>query len=231
MKRIGDVILALLLLAVCAGPMLLLAVLIRLTSRGPVLHWSQRVGQNNRLFWMPKFRTMRSDTPQVASHLLENPEAWMTPLGSFLRRTSLDELPQLWSILKGEMSFVGPRPALFNQHDLIEMRTRAGVHRLPVGLTGWAQINGRDESPLAEKVQHDRYYLAHRSLLFDLKIMLLTAGKVLLRQGTRVPPQLLGDDSLRQTPLRENSHNDNNTATSAETPGDRSVKRDRRQAA
>jgi O-antigen biosynthesis protein WbqP len=154
-----------------------------MTSRGPVLYWSDRVGRQNRIFKMPKFRSMRTDAPAVATHLLQNPESWLTPIGSLLRRSSLDELPQLWSILKGDMSFVGPRPALFNQHDLIAMRTEMGVHELVPGLTGWAQVNGRDELPIFDKVQLDAKYLRCRSFLFDLKIMWMTVVRVLARRG------------------------------------------------
>ncbi|MFQ5731700.1 MAG: sugar transferase, partial [Planctomycetaceae bacterium] len=166
---------------------------------GPVLYWSDRLGQGNRVFSMPKFRTMRIDTPQLASHLLENPEHWLTPLGGFLRRSSLDEFPQLWSILKGDMSFVGPRPALDNQRDLNDLRTEYGVHEIPVGLTGWAQINGRDECPLFEKVARDVYYLQHRSFRFDLKIIALTAWKVLRQEGTDVPKHLTGSRNSQPT--------------------------------
>jgi len=196
MKRAFDILLSLLLLVLGAVPLLVLAALVKLTSRGPVLYWSDRVGLGNRIFSMPKFRTMRIDTPQVASHLLPDPDAWLTPPGRFLRRTSLDELPQLWSIFKGDMSFVGPRPALFNQHDLIAVRTHYGVHEIPVGLTGWAQVNGRDESPLRHKVRHDVDYLQRRSLRFDLKILALTALKVLRREGTSVPGELIGSDGI-----------------------------------
>jgi O-antigen biosynthesis protein WbqP len=194
MKRTFDILVAAAAFVMLAFPMLAVAVLVKLTSRGAVLYWSDRVGRNNRIFSMPKFRTMRTDTPQVASHLLSDPDAWLTPIGGFLRTTSLDELPQLWSILKGDMSLVGPRPALFNQHDLIALRTAAGVHELPVGLTGWAQINGRDESPLEEKVAHDAQYLRQRSFLLDLKILALTAWKVVRREGTRVPERVAGAD-------------------------------------
>ena len=190
MKRLFDILVASAALLLFALPLLVIAMAVKLTSRGPVLYWSERVGRRNRLFSMPKFRTMRTGTPQVASHLLRDPDAWLTPIGGVLRTTSLDELPQLWSILKGDMSLVGPRPALFNQHDLIAMRTAAGVHELPVGLTGWAQINGRDESPLEEKLARDVHYLRHRSFLFDLKILALTAWKVVRRDGTRVPEHI-----------------------------------------
>jgi len=153
MKRFVDFTIGLMALAILWLPMLLVALLVRVTSPGPLLYWSDRVGRNNRLFKMPKFRSMRIDTPAVATHLLQNPDHWLTPIGSFLRKTSLDELPQLWSILKGDMSFVGPRPALFNQDDLIALRTDAGVHELVPGLTGWAQVNGRDELPIPDKVK------------------------------------------------------------------------------
>jgi O-antigen biosynthesis protein WbqP len=159
-------------------PMLLVALLVKLTSPGPVLYWSDRVGRYNRIFRMPKFRTIRIDTPAVATHLLKDPDAHLTPIGPFLRKSSLDELPQLWSVLKGNMSFVGPRPALFNQDDLIALRTKKGVHRLIPGITGWAQINGRDDIPIPKKVEFDAYYLNHRSFLFDLKILVLTFFKV-----------------------------------------------------
>lgn len=183
MKRLLDIVLVLAALPLLALPLLGAALLVRLTSTGPVLYWSARVGRDNALFQMPKFRSMRIDTPQVATHLLSNPDTYLTPIGSFLRKTSLDELPQLWSILKGDMSFVGPRPALFNQHDLVSMRTEQGVHRLLPGLTGWAQINGRDELPIPAKVALDAYYLQHRSLALDLRILALTAYKVLRRDG------------------------------------------------
>ncbi len=183
MKRSLDLVLAVMLLTLCAVPLLLIALAIRLTSRGPVLYWSQRVGRGNRLFCMPKFRSMRTDAPELATHLLADSDRWITPVGRMLRVTSLDELPQLWSILRGEMSFVGPRPALFNQHDLIQLRTLAGVQVLLPGLTGWAQINGRDELPLEAKVRLDTFYLEHRSLGRDLKILALTAVKVLRREG------------------------------------------------
>jgi O-antigen biosynthesis protein WbqP len=156
---------------------------VRLTSPGPALYWSDRVGRHNRLFKMPKFRSMRIDTPAVASHLLTNPDQWLTPIGSFLRRTSLDELPQLWSILKGDMSFVGPRPALFNQDDLIKLRTEKGVHEVLPGLTGWAQINGRDEIPISQKVQLDAEYIHRQSFFFDVKILWMTALKVVAKDG------------------------------------------------
>ncbi len=183
MKRMFDVIAALVLLGVLAVPMLIIAMIIKATSRGPVLYWSERIGKDNVLFLMPKFRTMRTDTPAVATHLLDRPEQYITTIGRFLRRSSLDELPQLLSILWGNMSFVGPRPALFNQEDLNVLRIERGVHRLVPGLTGWAQINGRDELPVSVKVDLDAYYLEHRSFLFDLKILFLTFFKVLRREG------------------------------------------------
>ncbi len=183
MKRVLDLGLALVALLLLALPIALLALLVRLSSPGPALYWSDRVGRHNRIFRMPKFRTMRVGTPAVATHLLSDPQAWLTPIGPFLRKTSLDELPQLWSILKGDMSFVGPRPALFNQHDLIALRTQQGVHALLPGLTGWAQINGRDELPIPDKVRFDVEYLQRRSLAFDLLIIWRTAARVLRREG------------------------------------------------
>ena len=185
MKRLFDLTLVLGLLIVLAVPMLLIALLVKLTSRGPVLYWSDRVGRNNHVFSMPKFRSMRTDTPVVATHLLTDSGRWITPLGRLLRVTSLDELPQLWSILTGKMSFVGPRPALFNQQDLIALRTAAGVHRLTPGLTGWAQINGRDELEIPVKVRLDAEYLARRSFWWDLKILAITGLKVFRREGIR----------------------------------------------
>jgi O-antigen biosynthesis protein WbqP len=176
------------LFVIIAGVILLIPVCVIIlsvyaTSKGPVLYWSARVGRRNKIFQMPKFRSMRIDTPAVATHLLPNPDSYLTPIGSFLRKTSLDELPQLWSILKGDMSFVGPRPALFNQQDLIDLRTKAGVHELLPGLTGWAQINGRDELPIPEKVKLDIEYMQRQSLWFDIKIIFLTAVKVLKRDN------------------------------------------------
>lgn len=179
MKRVFDLSLSLLLAPVLLLPMLLIACLVKLTSKGPVLYWSDRVGLGNRIFKMPKFRTMRFNTPVVATHLLSNPTECLTSIGHFLRITSLDELPQLWSVIKGDMSFVGPRPALFNQDDLIELRTQKGIHKLTPGITGWAQINGRDEIPIPLKVEYDAYYLNNRSILFDLKIICKTPLKVL----------------------------------------------------
>ncbi len=182
-KRFFDLLCGIFLLIFLIISIALIALLIRLTSPGPAIYWSDRVGRNNQIFRMPKFRTMRIDTPAVATHLLENPKQWLTPIGDFLRKSSLDELPQLWSILKGDMSFVGPRPALFNQEDLIALRTEAGVHQLLPGLTGWAQINGRDDLPIPQKVKLDTEYLQRRSLGFDLKILWKTAQKVLAREG------------------------------------------------
>mgnify|MGYP000911738903 FL=1 len=182
-KRVFDIALAAISALLLLIPILSIAVLVRLTSKGPALYWSDRVGCDNRIFRMPKFRSMRIETPEVATHLLSDPKAYLTPIGSFLRKTSLDELPQLWCILVGNMSFVGPRPALFNQHDLIELRTQAGVHTIVPGLTGWAQINGRDELPIPEKVALDVEYLHRRSFWLDLRIIWLTAIKVLMRHG------------------------------------------------
>lgn len=183
LKRVFDVVLASMLL-ICFAPLLLLLFLVvRFTSPGPALYWSDRVGSENRIFRMPKFRSMRTDTPQVATHLLTGADSYLTPVGSFLRRSSLDELPQLWCILRGDLSFVGPRPALFNQYDLIELRTEAGVHRLPPGLTGWAQINGRDELSIPVKVGFDREYLERRSFRLDLLILWRTFWQALRREG------------------------------------------------
>ena len=183
MKRIFDLMLAVLAGIFLLIPVLLVAALVRLTSPGPALYWSDRVGRGNTIFKMPKFRSMRVCTPAVATHLLADPKAHLTPIGSFLRKSSLDELPQLWSILVGDMSFVGPRPALFNQHDLIDLRTRLGVHELIPGLTGWAQINGRDELPIPDKVKLDVEYLQRQSLWFDIRILWLTFAKVIRRDG------------------------------------------------
>ena len=183
MKRVFDILLGCLAGLVLVIPVLLVAVAVRLTSKGPALYWSDRVGRNNVIFRMPKFRSMRVGTPAVATHLLGKPQAHLTPVGSFLRKSSLDELPQLWSILRGDMSFVGPRPALFNQHDLIGLRTQAGVDKLLPGLTGWAQVNGRDELSIADKVALDVEYLQKKSLAFDVKIMILTVFRVLSRDN------------------------------------------------
>ena len=183
MKRLFDLLLALAATVVLAVPVLLVALAVRLTSAGPALYWSDRVGRHNKLFKMPKFRSMRVGTPAVATHLLADPKAHLTTIGSFLRQSSLDELPQLWSILVGDMSFVGPRPALFNQHDLIALRTQYGVDALMPGLTGWAQVNGRDELPIPDKVKLDVEYLQRQSLVFDLRILWMTLVKVLRRDG------------------------------------------------
>jgi len=183
MKRFFDFSLGLIALLLLCMPLLLVALAVKVSSKGPAIHWSQRVGRHNRLFNMPKFRSMRTETPAVATHLLADPKVYLTPIGSFLRKSSLDELPQLWSILKGDMSFVGPRPALYNQNDLIELRTQAGVHTLQPGLTGWAQINGRDELPIPVKVNFDIEYMQRKSFLFDLYILWLTFLKVINRDG------------------------------------------------
>lgn len=183
MKRFFDVVVCLFFIVVFMAPIVLVAFLVKLTSNGPALYWSDRVGVDNQIFRMPKFRSMRVGTPAVATHLLGNPTAHLTPIGSFLRKSSLDELPQLWSILKGDMSFVGPRPALFNQDDLIAMRTEKGVHLLRPGLTGWAQINGRDELPIPQKVRLDVEYAQRQSFFFDVFIIYRTALKVLVRDG------------------------------------------------
>ena len=183
MKRIFDIFLGCLVALILFVPVLLVAIAVRLTSKGPALYWSDRVGRNNEIFKMPKFRSMRVGTPAMATHLLADPKSHLTPIGSFLRKSSLDELPQLWSILKGDMSFVGPRPALFNQQDLIELRTEKGVHALVPGLTGWAQVNGRDELPIPQKVALDAQYLEQQSIWFDIKILWMTFLKVLRSDG------------------------------------------------
>ncbi len=183
MKRTLDFLLAVFAGFILLMPILVVGLLVKLTSKGSVLYWSERVGRDNVLFKMPKFRSMKTDTPAVATHLLENPESMLTPIGSFLRRSSLDELPQLWCILKGDMSFVGPRPALFNQDDLIALRTQVGVDKLLPGLTGWAQINGRDEIPIPQKVALDREYMNKQSFWFDLYILWRTFVKVVKRDG------------------------------------------------
>lgn len=185
MKRLCDLTCSLLLVVLLCIPMMLIALLVKVTSRGPVIYWSDRVGRDNVLFKMPKFRSMRIDTPAVATHLLADPDRFLTPLGKFLRKSSLDELPQLLCILTGCMSFVGPRPALFNQDDLVALRTQLGVHRLTPGLTGWAQVNGRDELPIPVKVEFDAYYLNNRSLLLDLKIIVKTFLQVLWSKGVQ----------------------------------------------
>lgn len=178
-----DLLLALSALMLLALPLCLVALAIKLSSKGPVLYWSDRVGKNNRIFSMPKFRSMRTDTPALATHLLTKPEQYLTPIGSFVRKTSLDEIPQLWSILRGQMSFVGPRPALFNQQDLIALRTSHGVHTLLPGLTGWAQVNGRDELSIEDKVRFDAEYLSRRSMTMDIEILWRTFAQVAKREG------------------------------------------------
>ena len=183
MKRLLDIVLSASLLGLISVPMLLIVTLILVTSPGPVLYWSDRVGVHCRIFRMPKFRTMRIDTPEVATHLLDNPDQWLTPIGSFLRKTSIDELPQLWSILTGKMSFVGPRPALFNQDDLIKLRIEYGLDSLIPGLTGWAQVNGRDELTIFEKVMLDAEYSHRQSFWFDIKILWLTVVNTLMSEG------------------------------------------------
>lgn len=183
LKRFFDLLLALIATCLLLLPIAIVAICVKLSSSGPIVYWSDRVGRYNAIFRMPKFRTMRTDTPAVATHLLSNPDQYLTPIGSFLRKTSLDELPQLWSILNGDMSFVGPRPALYNQYDLISLRTEQKVHEIPPGLTGWAQINGRDELPIPDKVSLDAYYLQHRSFWLDLQILLMTFFKVIKRDG------------------------------------------------
>jgi O-antigen biosynthesis protein WbqP len=181
LKRLFDLLLAMIAGLILLLPCAVVAVLVKITSPGPILYWSDRVGRNNAIFKMPKFRSMRVGTPAVATHLLSNPASHLTPIGSLLRRSSLDELPQLWSIITGDMSFVGPRPALYNQNDLIELRTQNGVHTLVPGLTGWAQVNGRDELPIPQKVALDKEYLERRSLWFDVQILFMTAMKVIMR--------------------------------------------------
>lgn len=183
MKRLFDLFLALIAALILLLPFIFVSLLVALSSKGPIIYWSDRVGRYNQIFKMPKFRSMLIDTPAVATHLLTNPDQYLTPVGSFLRKSSLDELPQLWSIIKGDMSFVGPRPALYNQADLITLRTEKQVHTIIPGLTGWAQINGRDELPIPQKVELDAYYLQHQSLLLDIQILFLTFFKVIKRDG------------------------------------------------
>ncbi len=182
-KRAFDLILGILLLPLFSIPLAIIAIAVKLTSKGPILYWSDRVGRNNGIFRMPKFRTMRTNTPEVATHLLPDPERHLTIIGPFLRKSSFDELPQIYSILKGDLSFVGPRPALHNQEDLVALRTHCGVHELVPGLTGWAQINGRDDLPIPAKVEYDHEYLQKRTILFDLKILSLTLLRVLQGDG------------------------------------------------
>ena len=183
MKRIVDLVVSLSALIMLVAPIVMVAILVKLTSKGSVLYWSDRVGRKNNIFRMPKFRTMRLDTPEMATHLMKTPVTYLSPIGRFLRRSSLDELPQLWSILKGDMSFVGPRPSLFNQDDLIALRTERGVDRLMPGLTGWAQVNGRDDLSIMEKVALDVEYLERQSFWFDMKVLWLTVKKVVRRDG------------------------------------------------
>ncbi len=183
MKQIFDLLISFVAMFVLSAPMLVIALLVKLTSPGPVLYWSDRVGINNSIFRMPKFRTMRINTPAVATHLMKNPGDYLTPIGSFLRKFSLDELPQLYSVLNGDISFVGPRPALYNQDDLVELRTGKGIHKLIPGITGWAQVNGRDELPIPVKVEFDEYYLKNKSFVFDMKILWMTFVKVVRREG------------------------------------------------
>jgi len=183
LKRVFDLFLCALIIPGLLLPLVCIWLLVRLTSPGPAIYWSDRVGQFNKIFKMPKFRSLIIDTPAVATHLLKDPCQWLTPVGSFLRKSSLDEIPQLWSILKGDMSFVGPRPALFNQNDLIDLRTEKGVDALRPGLTGWAQVNGRDELEITEKVRLDKDYLDKQSFKFDLKILAMTAQTVLTKAG------------------------------------------------
>ena len=183
MKFIFNFVTVVILIVIMAIPFIIIAIAVKLTSPGPIIHLSNRVGKDNQIFIMPKFRTMRIDAPTVATHLLTDPDVYLTPIGHFLRKTSLDELPQLWSVLKGDMSFVGPRPALFNQDDLIALRTQKGVHQLIPGITGWAQINGRDDIPIPVKVEHDEYYMENKSFFFDLKILWKTVFKVIKKEG------------------------------------------------
>jgi len=184
-KRVIDLIFALILIVLLGIPMLVIALFIRLSSKGPAIFWTDRVGRNNTIFKMAKFRTMKLDTPQVATHLMEKPEKYLIPGAEFLRKYSLDELPQLFNVLKGDMSFIGPRPALFNQDDLVELRTKKSIDKLTPGVTGWAQVNGRDDLPITVKASFDEYYLKHRSLALDLYIIFLTVIKVIKREGVR----------------------------------------------
>ncbi len=182
-KRTFDLILALILLVLLGPILIIVALLVRLTSPGPALHWSKRIGRNNEIFLMPKFRSMKTNAPQVATHLMTDPDQFLTPIGGFLRKSSLDELPQIFSVILGDMSFVGPRPALFNQKDLMDLRTQKGVHTLKPGITGWAQVNGRDELPIPAKVEFDAEYLKRNSLIFDFRILVMTAMKVCSAKG------------------------------------------------
>ncbi len=183
MKRIFDLFIGVILLIFLFTPMILITIAILLTSRGPVLYWSDRVGKNNKTFRMPKFRSMLIGTPTIATHLLDNPSAYLSPIGSFLRRSSLDELPQLFSVLKGDMSFVGPRPALFNQDELITLRREKGIDKLLPGITGWAQVNGRDILSVTDKIDLDEVYMQRQSFWFDMKILWMTFLKVIKQDG------------------------------------------------
>ncbi|OFZ29857.1 MAG: hypothetical protein A2622_10960 [Bdellovibrionales bacterium RIFCSPHIGHO2_01_FULL_40_29] len=185
MKRVLDIVLSLILFIILLVPMLIISIIIRITSPGPAVYWSKRIGKNNKIFLMPKFRSMYVETPQVATHLLKETKSYITPVGKFIRATSLDELPQLWSVICGDMSLVGPRPALFNQDDLRSLRTEFNVHTLRPGVTGWAQINGRDDLPIPVKVKFDLEYLQKQSVVFDIKILFLTVFKVLKSEGVQ----------------------------------------------
>jgi O-antigen biosynthesis protein WbqP len=202
MKRAMDIFLTAIMLSLFSIPMALVAIAVKITAPGPVLYWSKRRGKDNLVFWMPKFRTMRVDTPVVATRHLNDPDYWITPIGNLLRNTSLDELPQLWNILKGDMSFVGPRPILLCEDDLIDLRTSRGVHTLKVGLTGWAQINGREELSVPDKVEFDVFYLENQTLWLDVKIMLTTIGKVVSREGTVAPQQPASPPLVEEIPSR-----------------------------
>jgi O-antigen biosynthesis protein WbqP len=183
MKRLFDLVVVLLFVVILFIPIVVVTILVRFTSKGPVIYWSVRVGKKNKTFKMPKFRTMIVSTPTIATHMLDAPDSYLSPIGGFLRRTSLDELPQLFSVLKGDMSIIGPRPALFNQNDLIELRTKKGVEKLTPGITGLAQVNGRDELSIPEKVELDEEYMNHQSFFFDMKILWLTFLKVIRSDG------------------------------------------------
>lgn len=202
MKRAIDIFLSAILLLFFSVPMALVAVAVKNTSPGPILYWSKRRGKDNRVFWMPKFRTMRVETPIVATRDLHDPDFWVTSIGNFLRNTSLDELPQLWSVLKGDMSFVGPRPILLCEDGLIDLRTSHGVHILKVGLTGWAQVNGREELDVPNKVEFDVFYLENQTLRLDVKIMLMTIWKVVTREGTVAPRQPASSPVAEEIPPR-----------------------------
>ncbi len=185
MKRLLDLLMSVFLLILMSLPMLIIGLAVRLTSKGPALYWSDRVGRKNKIFKMPKFRTMRVGSPAVATHLFKDPNSYITPMGQFLRKFSLDELPQLLSVISGDMSFVGPRPALFNQHDLIKLRTDKKIHELAAGVTGWAQVNGRDNLPVAAKVELDEFYLKNRSMLLDIRILFMTIIKAAKGEGVQ----------------------------------------------